>query len=716
MFCTTAGSRSDARPDLKMKAKFSFGDRIRLLVLFISLGSGLAVLGAFQYVADRQIDQSSAQDVRTASGNLVGLLRGQGDLLEALNRYVAVSPRLQNLPMADRATTNDVLNQVQAEVGIDGLALTDVDGKVIGTSGLKNRVTVPPEIYPTALHGNSWRGVTALDGDLMMVSVEPIRTQGVLRGALAAFLRLGSQRAKQIRGSGTFDVLFVSGDRIIGGSRPTAGMTLHPRSTFWRQELEGRMYIARYGLLPGTLSRSGMGFVVLRPMDDTLEAYRQFTLTFVTILAIVSIVALIAGSAVATNMVRAMDGLFHAAQTMEKGEWPAPLPATRSDELGRLEATFNRMATSLQQSQNRLLEMIDIDPLTDLPNHRRFRETLKSEVARVAKSQRPMALLLIDIDHFSHYNERHGHAQGDEVLRQTAAHIRAEIPPYSIPSRYSGDGFAILMPGGELADLEALFRKLQALVPVKLSAGCSDIAEVGANAESLALAAEIALARAKELGRNQLCKFSSLNGIDPHDPAALHRILNDGTYATIRALAAAVDAKDPYTHGHSERVAAYASSLATHMGLSPEDVDRIHRCGTLHDVGKIGIPDAILQKPEHLSEDEERVMHTHPVLGEYIVGKVPQLAELLQGVRHHHERYDGLGYPDALCGDAIPVVARYLAIADTFDAMTSDRPYRKGLSVPVALEAIRKGAGTQFDPALAHAFADLMASRTTVAA
>ena len=192
------------------------------------------------------------------------------------------------------------------------------------------------------------------------------------------------------------------------------------------------------------------------------------------------------------------------------------------------------------------------------------------------------------------------------------------------------------------------------------------------------------------------------------DPYQLHRFLKDGSLATIQALAAAVDAKDPYTQGHSQRVADYATSLARHVGASQAELELIHITGTLHDVGKIGVPDAILKKPGRLDDEERIVMETHPVLGEVIVRKAPQLAATLPGVRHHHERWDGKGYPDGLAGEAIPLMARYLALADTFDAMTSDRPYRKGLPLEVALAEIHKGAGTQFDPALAPAFIELM--------
>jgi HD-GYP domain-containing protein (c-di-GMP phosphodiesterase class II) len=162
-------------------------------------------------------------------------------------------------------------------------------------------------------------------------------------------------------------------------------------------------------------------------------------------------------------------------------------------------------------------------------------------------------------------------------------------------------------------------------------------------------------------------------------------------------------------------VAEYASELARYVGLPKGEVDLVYITGTLHDVGKIGVPDAILQKEGRLTAEERAIIETHPVLGEIIVRKAPQLAPTLPGVRYHHERWDGLGYPDRLSGKAIPYLARILAVADTFDAMTSNRPYRAGMPRDRALEEINRSAGTQFDSDLARAFVTMMRAPSVLA-
>jgi HD-GYP domain-containing protein (c-di-GMP phosphodiesterase class II) len=174
--------------------------------------------------------------------------------------------------------------------------------------------------------------------------------------------------------------------------------------------------------------------------------------------------------------------------------------------------------------------------------------------------------------------------------------------------------------------------------------------------------------------------------------------------ASIRALAEAIDAKDPYTRGHSERVATYAATISIEMGLAPEDVDRIRLSALLHDVGKIGVDDRIIRKPTALTEEEFEAMKTHPIKGAAIMSAIPQLADVIPGMRHHHEKWTGGGYPDGLAGERIPLQARIVSVADTFDAMTTTRPYQKAMEIDFVVDRIRQFAGVRYDPRVVQAF------------
>jgi len=182
----------------------------------------------------------------------------------------------------------------------------------------------------------------------------------------------------------------------------------------------------------------------------------------------------------------------------------------------------------------------------------------------------------------------------------------------------------------------------------------------------------------------------------------------------VKALINSIDAKDPYTYGHSDRVAQMAHRLAKELKLSQLDCDHIYMTGLLHDIGKIGVPDAVLQKPGKLTDEEFEQIKKHPAIGYSIVMHLPSLAYALPGILHHHESFDGTGYPAKLTGNDIPLYGRVLAVADAYDAMTSDRPYRPGMPTERAEQILREGAGRQWDPEMVDAFLSSMDAMRTI--
>jgi putative nucleotidyltransferase with HDIG domain len=186
--------------------------------------------------------------------------------------------------------------------------------------------------------------------------------------------------------------------------------------------------------------------------------------------------------------------------------------------------------------------------------------------------------------------------------------------------------------------------------------------------------------------------------------AQLYEEISELFVHTVEALASAIDAKDPYTYGHSKRVAQISTTLCEEMGLTRKEVRQVELAAILHDIGKIGTPESILQKPDRLTPEEMERIHEHPGRGARILSNISEFRDVIKWIRHHHEWYDGKGYPDQIAADAIPLQARVITIADTFDAMTSDRPYRKGMPADEALRIMEEFAGTQFDPHLLQTF------------
>lgn len=353
-------------------------------------------------------------------------------------------------------------------------------------------------------------------------------------------------------------------------------------------------------------------------------------------------------------------------------------------------------------------ERADRDFLTGLLNHRAFYKRLDEESSRARREDTTMAVVLLDLDNFQYFNGVYGHATGDEVLRQVAERLNTICRPYDIIARFGGDEFAMLLCNIGYAtarDIEERIHKaLEGLVyrPEGQNAAIPITLTLGA-----ALCEGDALDR-REVVRQADERMRWLKGGGEPDVEAesvRRTALKDiGGFSMLDALVAAVDNKDRYTRRHSEDVMTYSLMIAQEMGLDEETRRIIAVAALLHDVGKIGVPDAILRKPSSLTPDELAAIRQHPEMGAIIVSAVPGLESTLHAVRHHHECWDGTGYPSGLAGEDIPLIARLMAVADAYNAMTTNRPYRQAMAPMKALSILEQGAGSQWDPACVTAF------------
>lgn len=666
-----------------------------------------------------QVDDQAGKNLQRVSRLLAATTKEKGEALDSQTRLLADLPTLRTaVDSRDEPTIAERADYYLKRTQADALMVTDTDGKVLAKAGhlsSKHLDAGLQTLVSKAADSESGIEIVSQGGRLYSAACTPIFFNGSPIGTLTALSLVGDDLAQDLKKASSADVIFLSAGKVVGGSLPVKQITNVDLNSDWRLKVGHATYVALATSLPGSDPKQGAYLIALRNYDELAGPYRSFSTIF-TVLILLSLV--LAGSlsrTFATGLAKPLEGLVRTAQKVRDGEWPEPLDVEREDEIGLLQSVFNDMTAALKKSQERILSLVDTDPLTELDNHRRFKERLDQEVFRACMSSKPLVLALVDLDKFAEYNSEHGHSVGDEALKTMGRLLSEVAPDIAFLARYGGEEFAMLLPLNTLESVEAILGRLRELAegkfrgPLTFSIGIADVKPGITTGAGLLLSAEMALSRAKQLGRDRICRFDAVPGASSaDDPFQLQQYLQDTTLATIQTLAGAVDAKDPYTQGHSVRVARYAADLARYMGYKPDYVDLVYKTGTLHDVGKIGVPDSILSKPSRLEPEEQAIMETHAVLGELIVRKAPQLEEMLPGVRHHHERWDGKGYPDRLMGPKIPLLARLIAVADTFDAMTSDRPYRKSLPEEVALEEIRRKAGEQFDPEMAEAFVRMM--------
>lgn len=389
-----------------------------------------------------------------------------------------------------------------------------------------------------------------------------------------------------------------------------------------------------------------------------------------------------------------------------------------------LEAAHDELAVNnraLMGANARLEALATTDPLTGLPNHRAMVTVLDQELERAHRFGRPCALLFLDLDHFKALNDGYGHAAGDTVLREVAAVARRALRGVDVLGRWGGEEFIALLPETDAQaalDVAERVRAVVAAHPFPVGGGAHLSCSIGvaahpdaATRDGLVDAADRAMYAAKRLGRNQARTSADPAVVALTAASAADSSREDAALVgTVEALASLVDARDSYTGRHTHDVAALTLRLALALGLDASEARMIGLAARLHDVGKVAIPDAVLQKSARLTDEEWTLMRQHPVVGADVVGRVPALRGLAPIIRAHHERWDGRGYPDGLAGEAIPLAARIVGVADAFEAIATDRPYRAARDRAWAIEELRRHAGSQFDPAIVAALGDLLAA------
>jgi diguanylate cyclase (GGDEF)-like protein/putative nucleotidyltransferase with HDIG domain len=364
------------------------------------------------------------------------------------------------------------------------------------------------------------------------------------------------------------------------------------------------------------------------------------------------------------------------------------------------------MRSRVETLIGKLYEAARTDPLTGVVNRTGFRDQLDLELERARRSGTAITVVSGDLDHLKEVNDRGGQHAGNAVLRRLAAVLEGGKRKLDLVARVGGGEFALILPDTSSHAAFALCEHLRVevrrafepdLTPVTISLGVATYPGHGETAASLLRATEQALQAAKASGRDRTVLYSTALQSAAIPDRDTRDVAGERFVGLVIDLAEAVDLRFSGSARHSETVGRYAAMMADELGFSEQQIERVRLAGMLHDIGKVSVPDRILKKPGKLSEEELEIIRRHPHFGAELL-EHPGLSDVRQWVAAHHERPDGQGYPLGLAGAAIPLEARILAVADAYEAMTSDRSYRASIGHDRARAELQRCAGAQFDP------------------
>ncbi len=382
-----------------------------------------------------------------------------------------------------------------------------------------------------------------------------------------------------------------------------------------------------------------------------------------------------------------------------------------------LEQLASQIAMPLENSQlyARAEKKARIDELTRLLNRRSLDEMIDSEISRHSRYGGTFSLAILDLDSFKFYNDTYGHLAGDGLLQDVGKAIKSAIRNADFAFRYGGDEFAILFPQTTMDTALQVVERVRKTIAetvktekihITTSIGLASWPDDGISHTDIIAAADVTLYRAKRNGGNQSLCASGPLGIIPQEEISIDSDdnLTSKINSLVRVFSEIIDSRCCYSNNHSKKVKDYALTLANALKMDAQAVAKLEMCALLHDIGKIGISKDILSKPGELTDEEAAIFKTHPQLGANIVKPIPQLSIAADAILHHHERFDGSGYPDGLKGNEIPLEARIIGIVEAFVTMMSDRSYSRTKTLEESVKELRKFSRLQFDPVLVEQF------------
>ncbi|MBI5192470.1 MAG: diguanylate cyclase [Nitrospirae bacterium] len=529
--------------------------------------------------------------------------------------------------------------------------------------------------------------------------------------------------------------------RLIAHSEMEAGETLRP--SFVTEDDQSFKSAIKYMLSGGSnnmniIYNGKPSYISYKTVPVTMENQNRWSIGVITseenifagisakkyIFFVLSICVLLFGTAgiIGYRIAHPIQELTLTSIAMSKGDLTSRVTIDRKDEIGQLANAFNEMAIAIQTSHEDLVKLSSTDGLTGLYNHREFQKRLEVEIERAYRYSYNLSLLMIDIDNFKKFNDTYGHQTGDLVLQSLSSTILKDVRMSDFAARYGGEEIAIILPSSDSEEAFIFSDRLRKhinqipiqvmgdrIVHVSVSIGIASFPQDATDRKGLIDAADQTLYFAKDSGKNNAVLYKdTLKAAMEQRSSKPQTLLEQAEEWIFKGIYSAVEAKIPFHRGQLNSMSNVTAQLAEYMYLNEEDTRDLKIATMLHDVGIFNIPFQVLQKPGSLTGDEWKLVKSHPEIGVNLLNQILKISNVLPAILHHHERFDGTGYPSGLKGEEIPLLARIITVVDSYFAMTSISPYKRRLSQDEAIEELMRNSGTQFDPNIVSAFIKIL--------
>ncbi|WP_418792016.1 diguanylate cyclase [Phosphitispora sp. TUW77] len=715
----------------RVEVRYSIGLRTKMFIpFFIATFCAIAAISYYSMnLIGSKIEAMQQQKVNDVLTGTVENLKNETFNLEAYARLLADSPELEKaVTRKDKKMLYELLVPVKYYSGLHKIQIFNSNKEIIVELSSRVLEANPAEtrLVQRAIEGVTRSDFSVTNNGFEIFAATPINFDptryGVPIGALIVDRHYGDLELSQIKDRSDVEInVFHAGKLVASTLNQDTRAEIIPQLLASMEDNSYRVLVSQdqNEYLNAWQAIGDDGIIsVMVPNDYLVAAMAELSKDIITITVVAAALIFLSSFLLAELILRPLTNMLKVTTAITNGDLSKRIKIFTGDELGQLAKAINFMADKIKVRLDEAEMLATVDGLTGLYNYRYFQQRLREELNRAERLNSPISLVMLDIDYFKKYNDTHGHPAGDKVIHTIGEIIKNNIRSVDIAARYGGEEFAIILVDTvpdqayyvserirqEVAGHLFAGRETQPGGILSISGGIASAPFPATKQDELIKMADDALYKAKRTNRNKVVVYYS--GLDE-----LKLVVNEadhGRINTINTFISIINLKDRYTYGHSERVAQYAFLIAKAMNLDEALLKKIKLAAYLHDIGKIELDRELLNKAGELSLEEIEILHRHPEVGADILKSVKSLSDIAPLVLHHHEKFNGKGYPAGLSGEAIPLPARIIKLADSFDAMTSVRPYQKRKSFQQAKEELVKYSGIDFDPVVVEAFLQVL--------